>query len=89
MTLLKFLNECSFKWEHLALLLKLPKNKIEEYRSSCSDNDLRLSYVLREWIIGRERELGSPTLSTLKEALAGGVICLPKLTDSIERHSLE
>ena len=86
-TLLKLLNECSFKWEQLGVLLKLPQHKIEEYKSSCSDNDLRLSYVLREWIIGRKRELGSPTLSTLVETLAGGVIIRPKFP--LKRHSFE
>ncbi len=81
--LLEFLVKCSYLWEELGTMLKLPKHAIEECRLELK-NKLKLKQVLVEWLSGAYQNSKESTLENLKAALESKTVAQNTLASSIE-----
>ncbi len=81
--LLESLVSCSYRWEELGTMLKLPKHAIEECRLK-SSNLLKLKQILVEWLSGAHKGCKESTLESLKTSLESETVAQSDLAISLE-----
>ena len=79
--LVEALVNVSYKWEELGLALRLPRHVRDECGNG-QTNVMRLYNIIQAWVI-RNDHAKPPTLSSLRQALAGPIVGLGQLSNHI------
>ena len=86
--LMNVLSKYAYLWEGICIALGLPHNLREECRSG-SNNVIRLTDVLRGWIVGQYPDAELTTLSNLEVALSCPIVaCHTAATELMEEFSV-
>ncbi len=81
----KVLSMYAYKWEELCIALNLPQNVIEECRSS-SSMEIKMSKVLRCWVVDKIPQAKPATLSNLHEALCSSMLNCGSASDALTKE---
>ena len=83
--LTELLAEIAYKWEELAMALKLPRSMREKCR--CRDKDIiSLNNVLVSWLKGNSNTRTATNLHSLVNALCGGIVSEYRVGKEFEKH---
>ena len=83
--LTELLAEIAYKWEELAMALKLPKSEREKCR--CGDKDIiSLNNVLVSWLNGNSNTRTATNLHSLVNALCGGIVSKYRVGKELEEQ---
>ncbi len=78
------LAEVAYRWEQIAVSLRMSKTVIEECRDKGSDLTLKLYNVLHTWVVGQYSNARQATLENLKAALASPLVQHSQLAGELE-----